>query len=143
LLNGEMRSAFAKTEPDVGSSDATNIHSSIRHKGNDRFINGRKRFIINLAHAVLSVGAARQPSAGDSRQPSWLGLHLRRDLPDTGRGPRHRDILGEQRSHDHPIGRDRQAGPGRRRQMAAGAPKALLDCTMRMADHVYSYRATK
>jgi len=55
LLNGEMRSAFAMTEPDVASSDATNIQTSIRHEGNDYVINGRKWFITNLARPDCQV----------------------------------------------------------------------------------------
>lgn len=42
LLAGEVRSAFAMTEPDVASSDATNIASSIERKGDKYVINGRK-----------------------------------------------------------------------------------------------------
>jgi len=42
LLNGEIRSAFAMTEPDVASSDATNIETSMVREGDEYVINGRK-----------------------------------------------------------------------------------------------------
>lgn len=41
LLNGEIRSAFLMTEPQVASSDATNIEMSMRKEGNEWVLNGQ------------------------------------------------------------------------------------------------------
>jgi acyl-CoA dehydrogenase len=50
LLAGEIRSAFAMTEPDVASSDATNVRSTIVRDGDHLVINGRKTWITNSLH---------------------------------------------------------------------------------------------
>ncbi|MDR3098846.1 MAG: acyl-CoA dehydrogenase family protein [Paraburkholderia sp.] len=75
LLEGKIRSAFAMTEPDVPSSDATNITTSIRRDGGDYVINGRKWFITNAAHPnckIFIVMGKTDPDAETHRQQSMI-----------------------------------------------------------------------
>jgi len=55
LLAGEIRSAFAMTEPAVASSDATNVQLSIVRDGDDYVINGRKWFITNAMYERTQI----------------------------------------------------------------------------------------
>jgi len=55
LLNGEIRSAFAMTEPDVASSDATNIETTIAREGDEYVINGRKFYISGACRAECKI----------------------------------------------------------------------------------------
>jgi acyl-CoA dehydrogenase len=91
LLAGEIRSAFAMTEPAVASSDATNIETRIERDGDDYVINGRKWWTSNALHAhcrVLIVMGKTDPDGPIRRQQSMLvvpldtpGITLVRGLP--------------------------------------------------------------
>ena len=75
LLNGKIRSAFAMTEPDVASSDATNITTSIRREGDEYVINGRKWFITNACHPntrLFIVMGKTDPNADRHKQQSMI-----------------------------------------------------------------------
>jgi acyl-CoA dehydrogenase len=75
LLEGEIRSAFAMTEPDVASSDATNIQTSIVRDGDDYVINGRKWWItgaMSPAAKIFIVMGKTDPSADRHRQQSMI-----------------------------------------------------------------------
>ena len=75
LLDGEIRSAFAMTEPDVASSDATNISTRIERDGDDYVINGRKWWItgaMNPEAKILIVMGKTDPSEQRHRQQSQI-----------------------------------------------------------------------
>jgi acyl-CoA dehydrogenase len=55
LLAGEIRSAYAMTEPQVASSDATNVQLSIRQEGDEWVLNGRKWFITNAMYERTKI----------------------------------------------------------------------------------------
>ncbi len=68
LLDGEIRSAFAMTEPDVASSDATNIALRIERDGDDYVLNGRKWWTTNALHPhcrIMIVMGKTDPDGAD------------------------------------------------------------------------------
>jgi acyl-CoA dehydrogenase len=91
LLGGEIRSAFAMTEPAVASSDATNIETRIERDGGDYVINGRKWWTSNALHKncrVLIVMGKTNPDGPPHKQQSMLvvpldtpGVEILRGLP--------------------------------------------------------------
>ncbi|MEO1019088.1 MAG: acyl-CoA dehydrogenase family protein [Pseudomonadota bacterium] len=90
LLNGEIRSCFAMTEPDVASSDATNVTTTIAADGDDYIINGRKWFITGAMRPdcrLTVVMGKTDPGAQRHKQQSMVlvpmdspGLKVVRDL---------------------------------------------------------------
>jgi acyl-CoA dehydrogenase len=101
LLAGEIRSAFAMTEPAVASSDARNITTSIVRDGDEYVINGRKWWITGVADEacqIFIVMGKTDPDAAAHRQQSMVlvpretpGLQIVRHLP----------IFGYQDQHGH------------------------------------------
>lgn len=67
LLEGDIRSAFAMSEPDVASSDPTNLQTSVKREGDELVIHGRKWFITGAAHprCALLVVMCRNADAAD------------------------------------------------------------------------------
>ncbi len=75
LLEGKIRSAFAMTEPDVASSDATNIETRIERQGDEYVINGRKWWISGAADprcAVFITMGKTDPEAAKHSQQSMV-----------------------------------------------------------------------
>ncbi|HEX9336246.1 MAG TPA: acyl-CoA dehydrogenase family protein, partial [Pseudonocardiaceae bacterium] len=90
LLEGTIRSAFCMTEPDVASSDATNITTRIERDGPDYVINGRKWWssgVLNPNCQVLIVMGKTDLGAERHRQQSMIlvpkdtaGVHVKRGV---------------------------------------------------------------
>jgi len=76
LLNGEIRSAFAMTEPAVASSDATNIQTAIERDGDDYVINGHKWYISgacnNHTKIMIVMGKTDPDSENRYQQQSMI-----------------------------------------------------------------------
>jgi acyl-CoA dehydrogenase len=75
LLEGEIRSAFAMTEPDVASSDATNVALRIERDGDEYVLNGRKWWTSNALHPhcrIMIVMGKTQPDAPTYTQQSQI-----------------------------------------------------------------------
>ncbi len=135
LLDGEIRSCFAMTEPEVASSDATNIRCSIRRDGDDYVINGRKWWISGAASHRCKVAilmGKTDPEAATHLQQSMVlvpldtpGVTIVRSLPVFGYEDRegHCEILFEDARVpvDHVLGEEgggfaiaqARLGPGR------------------------------
>lgn len=82
LLEGHMRSAYAMTEPQVASSDATNMELTIERDGDEYVLNGRKWWITSIMHplneVVLTMGVSNPDAPRHQRHSTVL---VPRDAP--------------------------------------------------------------
>lgn len=79
LLEGEIRSCFSMTEPDVASSDATNIGTEIRREGDEYVINGKKWWssgAMTTTTKIAIVMGKTDPSAEKHKQQSMILVPL-------------------------------------------------------------------
>ena len=93
LMDGAIRSCFAMSEPDVASSDPTNLGTRIARQGDDYLLNGRKWFITGAAHpncqlAIVMGVSDPSPDAPAHRRHSMLlvpmdapGVEIVRNIP--------------------------------------------------------------
>ena len=99
LLDGTIRSAFAMTEPEVASSDATNIETTIARDGDEYVINGRKWWTSGASDPrcrILILMGKTDTEAETHRQQSMIlvpvdtpGVRIVRDLPVMGHHDQH------------------------------------------------------
>jgi acyl-CoA dehydrogenase len=99
LLEGRIRSAFAMTEPDVASSDATNVQTTIRREGDEYVISGKKWWISGAADErckIFIVMGKTDLDAATHRQQSMVlvprdspGMEIKRHLPTFGYQDQH------------------------------------------------------
>jgi acyl-CoA dehydrogenase len=75
LLEGQIRSAFAMSEPDVASSDPTNLQTAVRREGEELVINGRKWFITGASHPACRLLIVMCRNDGATQAASRHGGH--------------------------------------------------------------------